>query len=144
MESHICRSSLLVVLALVAQGTSLEATELKPETARAWAAYIRATEQRISQELSSGASPSSSRSSSRSSGARFLVEDFQDASRAAEHRRALLAGEIFVAKMSAVDPQRARIPIPDREVHHWRGSVLIPGVKLSEVLARVQDPSRRD
>ena len=34
--------------------------------------------------------------------------------------------------------------MPNGTVHHWRGSVFIPGITLDEVLARVANPTARD
>jgi hypothetical protein len=112
--------------ALAAQGDLLRAAELHRETLTAWAAYVRATESRIGHELSSRE--------------RFLVLDYQVPQAAAAERNALMSGAIPVVKMDSLDEQGAKIEVPDGMIHHWRGSVLIPGVDLGYVLARVENP----
>ncbi len=105
---------------------SLSAAELKPETLTAWAAYVRATEYRIGREIGQGN--------------RFLVMDFQAPRTAATEREATLSGGIPVEKTESSDAGGSKIRVPDGMIHHWRGSVFIPGVDLNRVLARVENP----
>jgi hypothetical protein len=99
---------------------------LKPETLKAWATYVRATESRIEKECASGS--------------KFLVLEFQLPQQAAADRKALLEGGVPVAKMESLDSSGASIPVPDGMIHHWCGSIFIPGVDLKSVLARVENP----
>jgi putative flippase GtrA len=108
----------------------LEAAELRPATMQAWADSIQATERRIAEEL---ASPKG-----------FLALDFQQAHEAEAERRAALSGRIPVAKMATVGQDGARIAVPDGMIHHWRGSVYIPGVTLEVVLSRTANPDLED
>src|SRR5437867_1002556 len=110
----------------LAQATLLGAAELKPETLQAWTAYARTTESRIAGELAAGD--------------RFLGLDFQGPGAAAAERTALRAGKIPVARLEAHDCNGSKLSVPAGMIHHWRGAVLIPGLDLAFVLARVSNP----
>jgi hypothetical protein len=118
----------LAGLTLIAPARTASAAELQPETVAAWDAYVEVTEQRITHELAAAD--------------KFLVQDFLAAPETS--RRSLAAGEIDVAKMTSHDGAGRPIPVPGGMIHHWRGSVLLPGVSLDEVLTRVANPSLRD
>ena len=96
----------------------LGAAELKDKTVAAWERYVAATERRIAGELDDGE--------------RFLVLDF--AGGAAEARRKVLAGGVVVERMEARDAEGRKIKVPSGAVHHWRGSILIPGITLDALL----------
>jgi hypothetical protein len=74
----------------------------------------------------------------------FLVMDFQPRSRSAADRRALMAGEVLVSDMETVDSNGQNFDVPSGMIHHWSGSVFIPGVTVEEVMARVSDPNQED
>jgi len=46
--------------------------------------------------------------------------------------------------MAAVGPGGGRIAVPDGMIHHWRGSVYIPGVTLEDVLSRIANPTMEE
>lgn len=106
------------------------AAELKPETLNAWENYVQRTERRIRAELASQS--------------RFLTLDFQDPAASSRERQAVLAGEIPIREMKTVTDGNRPIDVPDGMIHHWRGSVLIPGVTLDFVLSRVNNPKQED
>lgn len=64
---------------------------------------------------------------------RFLVMDVEPT--AAAERRALEAGRLVVER---VDAPSSSIDVGNAMVHHWRGAVLLQGVTLDELLARLQ------
>ena len=105
-----------------------EAAPPQADTVAAWRAYIQATEQRIAREL---ASPDG-----------FLVQDFSPSPESTPG--ALKRGDIGVVRMASLDRAGGFLAVPNGMVHHWRGSVFIPGTTLDEVLARVQNPTARD
>ena len=104
--------------------------ELKPETVKAWRAYIDVTEQRIEHELKSEN--------------RFLVLDFLDKDKGILERKKLLAGDITIDEMESRYSNGRDIKIPEGKIHHWRGGIFIPGVNLDFVLSRVEDPGSAD
>jgi len=105
----------------------IRAAELKPETLKAWNSAVEKLEHRISAELASNQG--------------FLSLDFQHASEAASDRKRLLSGEIEVDQIHS---RSNTIQAPGGMLHHWRGSVFIPGVNLDFVLSRVADPRLED
>jgi len=113
------------LLSIAATAGAAGAAELKPETVAAWNAYVAAAEARIARELAEDR--------------RFLVQDFEPASR--EARARLLSGDVLVSEMSAEDARGARIEGPGGMIHHWRGAILVPGVTLDSLLARLQNPN---
>ncbi len=96
----------------------LGAAELKDKTVAAWERYVLATERRIAGELDDAE--------------RFLALDFAEG--AAEARRKVLAGGVVVERMQARDAAGGKIKVPSGAVHHWRGSILIPGITLDDLL----------
>jgi putative flippase GtrA len=107
--------------------TNAYAANLQPETIQAWHVSVEKMERRLSSELSSDRA--------------FLALDFQDANTAAEERRKVLSGEIPVRQ---VTPDDGTQTVPKGMIHHWRGSVFIPGVTLDTVLSRVANPRLED
>ena len=96
----------------------LGAAELKDKTVTAWERYVTATERRIAAELENPE--------------RFLAQEFGDD--AARARRAVLAGEVLVDNMETRAADGRKIDVPSGAIHHWRGSILIPGVTLDDFL----------
>ncbi|HEY7699554.1 MAG TPA: hypothetical protein VIE88_14120 [Vicinamibacteria bacterium] len=126
MKLQLQKSRALAAAILLAStgGSSLFAAELKPETIRAWSAYIEATEARITAELAPEGA--------------FLV---QENSPRLDARETILAGRVYVEKMETRNVEGKKIPIPGGRIHHWLGSVLIRNVELSEVLGWLRDCS---
>ena len=92
------------------------AAEAAPQadTVAAWHVDIQATEQRIAREL---ASPDG-----------FLVQHFSPSPDSAPG--ALKRGDIGVVRMASLDRAGGLLAVPNGMVHHWRGSVFIPGTTL--------------
>lgn len=111
-----------IVVTVMLTGVTASAARLYPEAALAWTTYAAATERRMNTELLDGR--------------RFLAMDFGPY--AAADRRAVLNGEIVIRHMDTVDSRGQVLEVPSALVHHWRGAILIPRVKLSDVLARLQ------
>jgi putative flippase GtrA len=109
--------------------TNVQAADLQPETIQAWRANVEKVEDRISSELSSGKG--------------FLALDFQDDRITAEERRKVLSGEIPVSPVVGDDSARTA-KVPNGMIHHWRGSIFIPGVTLDTVFSRVVNPRLED
>ena len=108
--------------------SAAEAATPQPDTVAAWHAYVQATERRIAREL---VSPTG-----------FLVQDFAPSPETT--RDQLTSGDIGVVRMATLDRAGGELSVPNGMVHHWRGSVILRGATLDEVLARVQNPTARD
>ncbi len=118
----------LFAACLALTAPSAEAAQLQVDTVAAWNAYVQATEQRIARELASAEG--------------FLAQDFAPSPEST--RGALETGDIGVVKMASLDRAGRDIAVPNGMVHHWRGSVFLPGITLDEVLTRVANPTARD
>jgi hypothetical protein len=108
---------------------SAYAADLHPNTLKAWRVSVEAAEQRIANELSSKSG--------------FLAFDFQEPPRANAERKAVLSGEVQVKQLAEESGGKA-IHVPDGAIHHWRGSIFVPGVTLDFVLARIANPTADD
>ena len=115
-------------LVVACGGATLDAAELHPQTVAAWNAYVASTERRIERELAADEG--------------FLVQDFHDV--AAEARRAVLAGRILVDRMRSRGQTGETIDVPKGAIHHWRGSIFLPGLTLDDVLHGVKSPLRQE
>jgi hypothetical protein len=117
------RPAQLLAIAFLALATAPSEADLKPATLAAFERYVTLTEARMAGEMS-GASP-------------FLWIDRQ-----ADGRRALLGklqqGEVVSARLQTRDG-KAAIDVPDGLIHHWVGTVLLPGATIDRVMAFVKD-----
>jgi hypothetical protein len=52
-------------------------------------------------------------------------------------RAAVDRGEIVIEQVSTPGPS-GNLEVPDAGVHHWRGTVLVPGARLDDVLSRLE------
>lgn len=105
--------------------STTEGATLGVDTVKGWANYVRLTEQRIASELESKKG--------------FLVRDFMSDAETREFLGRLQAGEVTVLRMKTRDPSGAEVRIPSGMIHHWLGSVFIPGVELEELLRWLQN-----
>ena len=104
--------------------TTLAAAELKPKTLTAFDRYVAVTEARIRSEVE-GERP-------------FLWVDRLAPDKRAEVYARLAEGEVQVERIETRDGDD-KISIPSGLVHHWIGTVLIPGVSLESKIALVRD-----
>ena len=114
---------LLCLLLVLSASVQARAAELQPKTLAAWESYVRYTEQRIDRELESPQ--------------RFLVLDFRpDASLT---RSLLRSGQLDVRRMKTTRESGREIDVPDGMIHHWTGTVFLPGAHLDSVIAWLHD-----
>jgi hypothetical protein len=99
---------------------------LQPKTVAAFDRYVQLTEARIGLELNSGGA--------------YLWVDAQSARRAQLLAR-LRQGEVVIEPLETKENGKA-IACPDGLIHHWVGSVFVPGVTLEQYLAFVQQYDR--
>lgn len=99
-------------------------TELKPEAAAGFDRYVRFTEK-------------SMRRGSQAGGAFLWVDGLSEPRRDSVHAQ-LQRGEVVSARFKTNDPA-GEIRTPGALIHHWVGTVFIPGVSLRQVLATVED-----
>jgi hypothetical protein len=118
--------SFIAVMACGLNTIAATAADLEPNTLRAWNLFIDAQEKRISEELASKKG--------------FLVLDFQNQPDREQERRLILSGKVSIKPMTNQGNDSGEIRIPGGIIHHWRGSVWVPGASLDYVLSRVQHP----
>ena len=117
----------IVVLLMTRAAADLGAADLQDRTRQAFERYVTVTEARIEQEL-------------REVGRGLWVDRLPQAEQANALRR-LRIGEVLVAHLESRASGRP-IDIPDGKVHHWVGTVVIPGVTVSRTIEMVQDYER--
>ena len=113
----------MIVGAPLAIASPLPADDLKPQTLAAFERYVRATEARMADETA-GRSP-------------LLWMDRQPESREQQVRQQLQRGDVVVERLETRESGR-RIEADDGLIHHWVGTVLLPGVTLDKVIPFVQ------
>ena len=126
--THLSRRVGQILVVATLGCVSAFAEELRSETLRAWVAYVELTEQRIAEELESKEG--------------FLVMDFLPPADASRAREVMLSGDVFVLKMETRNEEGRRIGVPDGMIHHWYGSIFVPGAALEDVIAWVQNYAR--
>jgi hypothetical protein len=119
----------LTLLLCLLAGTSaaLAAAGLAPATSAAFDRYTRLTEQRINAEVA--------RTSD------FLWIDTLPQNRRAEVLRGLKQSGVIIERLQTRDGAK-EIDVPDGLIHHWVGTVFVPGVGVKEAVALMQDYDR--
>jgi hypothetical protein len=116
-----------LVFCLVVAPPPAGAAELRPEAAQGFDQSVRLTEMRMKGELAPGGV--------------FLWADGLPESRRSEAYARLQRGEVISARLQTPDPS-GHSSTPGALIHHWVGTVFIPGASLAQVLAVVEDYDR--
>jgi len=114
-------------MGLVVVPVAVGATELRPEAALAFDRYVRSAERRMQGELAPGGM--------------FLWADGLPETERGETYAKLQRGEVISARVETADPS-GHVSTPGALIHHWVGTIFIPGVSLNQVVALVQDYDR--
>ncbi len=101
------------------------AAKLLPAASEAWNRYLAWADAKVNREL---ADPT-----------RFLIQDFLSPQEKASVDRQIESGAIVVQRVRNVIPPGQKLQLPDAAIHHWWGAVLVPGMKLAELLPLLQD-----
>ena len=101
-----------------------EAAALKTEAARGFDRYVRLTEERMHAELQPGAA--------------FLWVDGLPEVRRRDAQGELQRGDVVMERLETPDPAVPR-QTPGAMIHHWIGTVFIPGTSLQRVVMLLQD-----
>lgn len=121
--------ALLLALLLSAGMARARAAELKPETVLAFERYQRAAEAALAADIRVPE--------------RFLRILYADPDSTRDAEGQLRRGEVAVARLRVTD-RGQRIAIPDGLLHHWMGAVFVPGVRVADAVAMMQDYDRHD
>ncbi|HEV2488732.1 MAG TPA: hypothetical protein VGT03_02905 [Candidatus Acidoferrales bacterium] len=118
----------LTILASPAAAIHSFAVDLKPQTISAFDHYVLLSESKINSSLND--SPGDPQP--------FLwVDRLPDSQRAADIVQ-LRAGKVVIERLSTLDNGHP-VTIPGGMIHHWIGTVFIPGATLAQTLALVED-----
>jgi hypothetical protein len=116
---------LLAIQILGVQTPEMMSAELKPKTVEAFDRYVQLTEARINREVSQTE--------------KFLYLDELPPPRRSEVLSALQRGEIFMERLQTLDASGHTMEAPEAIIHHWLGTVFVPGANLPQTIALVQD-----
>jgi hypothetical protein len=99
------------------------ATDLKPGTVVAFDRYVRVTEARMQDDVHNGG---------------FLMIDRLPPSRQRKAHDRVRNGEIYIQQLHTLEDGRS-IDIPSGLIHHWVAVIFVPGKRLSQAVAVLQD-----
>jgi hypothetical protein len=114
----------LVLTLLFAFPAPSDAAELQPQTVEAFNRYVQLTETRVNGELAR-------------TEPYLWIEGLPENRRAAAYAQ-LRGGKIVIERLETLDHGK-QIPVPEGMIHHWIGTVFIPGATLAETLAVEED-----
>jgi hypothetical protein len=120
---EVTRAMLLAGATLLARSAGASPVP-EPRALAGWMAYVDATEARIRGELDSPGG--------------FLVSDFT-ADRE-DVRRQIAQGAVVVERMTTVGGDGREIGVSGATLQHWRGAVLLRGLRLEPLLDALQHP----
>lgn len=120
-------SAAIACIALAASAAVAAAAKLKPETVRAFDHYVQLTEARMQEEIDGRTG--------------FLWLDRLPEANREQVLARLRSGEIVIEPLEMRDGGD-EVDIPSGMVHHWIGTVLIPGATLDQAIAMMQDYER--
>lgn len=124
VNTHFAAVIALAFVVGVTVAIPVHAAELEQRTVDAFERYVRLTETQINSELVSGKP--------------FLwIEGLPEERRATADAQ-LKAGAVVIEKIETLDDGK-RIECPGGMIHHWIGTVFIPGASLAETLELVKD-----
>jgi hypothetical protein len=126
LNSLILPALIIIAIPCVLAGIVAEAADLEPNALKAWNQFVDAQEKRISEELASQKG--------------FLALDFQNPQARDQERKSMLSGKISIQPMTSQGNESGEIRIPGGIIHHWRGTVWVPGINLDYVMSHVQHP----
>jgi hypothetical protein len=115
---------LFVTSLVLAGGVALTAAELQPRTAAAFDRYVLATESQLNAES-------------------FLRVDKLPAAQRTEALALMRRGELWIEAPKTLDGGR-EIDVPGGMIHHWVGTVFVPGATIDQTLSVLQDYNRHE
>jgi hypothetical protein len=122
--SHAKRALAFFFTACLALPLPANAADLQPQTAQAYDRYIQLTTAQVTAELAQ-------------SGLYLWVERLPPERRAADEAQ-LRNGQLVIERLDTLDSGKT-IPVPSGIIHHWIGTVFVPGATLAQTLSFMQD-----
>ena len=118
------RSTAGLLAGLFVFSLSVNAADLQPQAAQAYDRYIQLTEAQVNSELAQ-------------SWPYLWVERLPEARRAAAEAQ-LHNGQIVIERLYTLDNGKT-ISTPGGIIHHWVGTVFVPGATLTQTISFMQD-----
>jgi hypothetical protein len=115
---------LTLVICMMSPLQAVRAADLKTEATQGFDQYARLTERRMQGEMARG-------------GTFLWIDGLAETNRGEAYAR-LQRGEVISAKLLTVDPAGHSFT-PGALIHHWVGTVFVPGASLRQVLELLQD-----
>jgi len=120
-----CVAILLALQLPKSRSTGISNVELMPEAVQAFNRYAQLTETRIKGEVSE---PD-----------RFLYLDGLAPDHRSQALAALRRGEMVLERFQTLEASGQMIQAPQAIIHHWLGTVFVPGANLRQTLALMED-----
>jgi hypothetical protein len=117
-------SALAVFVALTCLAGIAEAQEPPPDVRQDWNAYIAENDRQVAAD--------------RVASDAFLAQFIYDNEEALRCRAEVKAGDVCIQKIVLVRDGRYPFEIENALVHHWIGSIFVPGVTLDQTLAFIK------
>ncbi len=112
--------SLLFLFVMIA-----DAATLTPPTVQAWDRYYKWADTKVSQEVRDLS--------------KFLIQDRLSPKERQEIQHRLQTGQAYVERMTNVVPGNEKFSVPDGEIHHWWGTILLPKIKMAQLMPFLKD-----
>jgi len=121
---HLQRTLAVVFAACLALAEPANAADLQPQTAQAYDRYIELTAAQVDPELTQ-------------QGPYLWVERLPAAQRATDEEQ-LRNGQSVIERLETLDSGKP-IATPGGIIHHWIGTIFVPGATLGQTLSFMQD-----
>jgi hypothetical protein len=121
---HLQRTPALIFAACLALPAAAIAADLQPQTAKAYDCYVELTGAQVTAELAQ-------------SGAYLWVERLPPTQRAADEEQ-LRNGQLVIERLETLDSGKP-ILTPGGIIHHWIGTIFVPGATLAQTISFMQD-----
>jgi hypothetical protein len=104
------------------------AAVLQPATLKAWDQYVQWADQKVHREISNKSV--------------FLIQNTLPDEEKSSVRRMIEEGRVVARPMTGIVPGGKRFNVPGGEIHHWWGTILVPGITMPKLMAFLQDYDR--
>jgi hypothetical protein len=121
---HVRRAVAIFIAGIVLLAPPLGAADLQAQTAFNYGRYVALTQAKVDAELAQGHPY-------------LLVEQLPEARRL-EDDKELRNGAVVSERLETLDNETP-IPVPGGFIHHWIGTIFVPGATLAQTLAFMQD-----
>jgi hypothetical protein len=121
---HVRRAVAIFIAGIVLLAPPLGAADLQAQTALNYGRYVALTQAKVDAELAQGHPY-------------LWVEQLPEARRL-EDDKELRNGAVVIERLETLDNETP-IPVPGGFIHHWIGTIFVPGATLAQTLAFMQD-----